>query len=314
MGRVRPSYIFAIIAAWLINIGPVSAANWYEQATYSCDDPINVRAILANAPWFSRSLPLEFVSPATSRVYAKLHDANLAGINAAGGNYETLTLTPGQVSALRSILSNSAAQYDTSVLSAVGQDFASDYALELIGKTFTGSLIFSGFKAWISGVAGAQAAQIRSIAPLIASGGRLTHVVRLVEKQGRHALASSYVYDVPVGSEQRRAILTTCFYPADVQTSHFVTNVGANDLELRKQGTIWKISKRGQVAEQVAGRHLIETGMDAEWLYATLNDPGGLWHGRRQRISRTGGPWEIFDPDSNSWINLYSKIVSTPDP
>lgn len=306
------STVFASISlGFLTCAGTAQSAPWYTQATYSCDDAANLRPVLSSSPWFTRSLPLKFHNPASGKVYAELTTQAFIDLKKNGNQFERIMLDANRAASVRSILASRADQYDASVLFDVSADIVGTHALEVAGGAAAGTLIFSGLKAYLQGLANDQASTFRTYAAVIAKGGELRHVVRPAVKSYRPVLATSYVYDVKVGDEQRRIVLSSCVFPANVDIDEYDTRDGVNDLIVRRQGSIWRVYKKNNGAEWYPGFHLVEERADDDWLYLKSVDTNGTWHNQSHRISRVGGAWEKLD--AGGWTRRYGKVGSALD-
>jgi hypothetical protein len=307
------SCILKLSAFALLTIGAspdaAIAQRWYEQATFSCEDPANLRPTLSSAGWLVRPLPLKFTNPAQARVWGELNDNQLLEMRAAGGDFEHLALTAEKAAGLRSILLSRSEQYDAPVIFDLSVDVIAGHALSVAGAAAAGSLVFSGIKSYLQSIAQNQSAHFRAVAGLIAAGGTLRHVVIPVTRSYKTVLSSAYVYDVKVGDEQRRVILSSCTYPVRIVVNQYMTRTGVNDLILRKQQGVWRVYRATNGAEWLAGYSLNEESEDDQWLYLRSNySGGGSWHNQRVRISRTGGPWQVLDPEG--WTNRYANVTN----
>lgn len=290
---------------------PAHASEWYREATFTCEDPLQLRAVLSSSAWLPRQPNLTFTNPAQGKAFATI-EAEAANSLRTATIFGSLVLDNAKALSLRQMISQRAESYDAPVLFTVGEDILAGYLVAVANASAAGSLIFLGLRAYLNQIASSMSANYHSIAPLIAAGGKIKHNLKLGSSSFRWVLSSYYSYEVKVGNEDREVLLSTCVFPANVIFKHYMTRVGVNDLDLRKVGGVWRVYRRGQNHEQDPSYHLVETGMDGEWIYMTSNSPGSLFHNVRHRVSRTGGRWEI-ESDGN-WVNLYTKVEPSFDP
>lgn len=270
-------------------------SSWYQNAKFSCEDPLNLEPIYMNGSWFHAYLDLHFTSISNEKGYVQIGASDYSSWlshQMQGGTLESYTLLSGSASTLRAHLLSIA---DDKTVPIAGNVIS--ILLRYLGG---GSLVSSGLIKYVTSQAGVQQSNARVLAALTASGGMINRLLTPAKSSnGNTYLVHSFEYAVQVGSEQRHHFMASCTYPVKLLFTEFRTTSPLNKKLLRHGiGNVWAfINAETNVQEAT----WTETDRDDDYLYFVESGTD------KYRISLSGGP--LQKNVSGTFYTLYPQTV-----